>query len=253
MSEVEFSVSEGIAVITINRPEARNAINAAVALAIADATDQIDQRSDVSVAILTGAGGYFSAGMDLKAFLRGENVKPRGRGLAGLTNASIRKPLIAAVEGYALAGGFEMALACDLIVASEAAKFGVPEVKRGLVANAGGLVRLPRQLPYRIALELVLTGEMKSAQELYAHGLINRIAPEGQALNAALELARTIAANGPMATIVSKQVMKESQDWPSTEVFERQDAFTMPVFKSNDAREGALAFAEKRKPVWTGT
>lgn len=253
MSEVEFSVSDGIAVITINRPEARNAVNAAVALAIADATDQIDQRADVSVAILTGAGGNFSAGMDLKAFLRGENVKPRGRGLAGLTNASIRKPLIAAVEGYALAGGFEMALACDLIVASETAKFGVPEVKRGLVANAGGLVRLPRQLPYRVALELVLTGDMVSAKELHAHGLINRIAPEGQALNAALELARTIAANGPMATIVSKQVMKESQDWPSTEVFERQDAYTMPVFKSNDAREGAQAFAEKRKPVWTGT
>lgn len=253
MSEVDFSVSEGIAIITINRPEAKNAINAAVALAIADATDRIDQRSDISVAILTGAGGSFSAGMDLKAFLRGENVKPRGRGLAGLTNAVVRKPLIAAVEGYALAGGFEIALACDLIVAAETAKFGLPEVKRGLVANAGGLVRLPRQLPYRIALELVLTGAMVPAKELHAHGLINRIAPEGQALNVALELARVIAANGPMATVVSKQVMKESQDWLSTEVFERQDVYTQPVFKSNDAREGALAFAEKRTPVWTAT
>lgn len=252
MSELEFTVSEGVAVITINRPEAKNAINAAVALAIADATDQIDQRSDVSVAILTGAAGVFSAGMDLKAFLRGENVKPRGRGLAGLTNATVRKPLSAAVEGYALAGGFELALACDLIVAAETAKFGLPEVRRGLVANAGGLVRLPRQLPYRIAMELVLTGAMVSARELHAHGLINRVAPEGQALDAALDLARTIAANGPMATMVSKQVMKESQDWASTELFERQDAYTMPVFRSNDAREGALAFAEKRKPVWAG-
>jgi enoyl-CoA hydratase len=253
MSEVEFSVSDGVAIITINRPQARNAVNAAVALAIADATDQIDNRSDISVAILTGAGGNFSAGMDLKAFLRGENVKPYGRGLAGLTNAAVRKPLIAAIEGYALAGGFEMALACDLIVASESARFGLPEVKRGLVANAGGLVRLPRQLPYRIALELVLTGDMVSARELHAHGLINRIAPEGQALAVALELARKIAANGPLATMVSKQVVKESQDWPSTEVFARQDAYTQPVFKSNDAREGALAFAEKRAPVWTAT
>lgn len=253
MSEVEFTVSDGVAIITINRPEAKNAVNAAVALAIADATDQIDLRSDISVAILTGAGGNFSAGMDLKAFLRGENVKPYGRGLAGLTNASVRKPLIAAVEGYALAGGFEMALACDLIVASESAKFGLPEVKRGLVANAGGLVRLPRQLPYRIALEMVLTGDMTSAQELHAHGLINRLAPDGQALNVALELARKIAANGPLATVVSKQVMKESQDWPSTEVFARQDVYTLPVFKSNDAREGALAFSEKRKPVWSAT
>jgi enoyl-CoA hydratase len=253
MSEVEFSVSEGIATITINRPEARNAVNAAVALAIADATDQIDQRSDISVAILTGAGGTFSAGMDLKAFLRGENVKPHGRGLAGLTNASIRKPLIAAVEGYALAGGFEMALACDLIVAAETAKFGLPEVKRGLVANAGGLVRLPRQLPYRIALELVLTGDMVSARELHSYGLINRVTGEGQAMEGALALARSIVANGPMATAVSKQVVKDSQDWPSDQLFERQDVYTLPVFKSNDAREGASAFAEKRKPAWTGS
>jgi len=253
MSEVEFSVSEGVATITINRPEARNAVNAAVAMAIADATDQIDQRPDISVAILTGAGGSFSAGMDLKAFLRGENVKPYGRGLAGLTNASIRKPLIAAVEGYALAGGFEMALACDLIVASETSKFGLPEVKRGLVANAGGLVRLPRHLPYRVALEMVLTGDMVPAQVMHAHGLINRLAPEGGALGVALELARAIAANGPLATAVSKQVVKESQDWPSAEWFARQDPYTLPIFKSNDAREGALAFAEKRKPLWTGT
>jgi enoyl-CoA hydratase len=253
MSEVDFAVNDGVATITINRPEARNAVNAAVALAIADATDQIDRRADIAVAVITGAGGTFSAGMDLKAFLRGENVKPYGRGLAGLTNAAIRKPLIAAVEGYALAGGFEMALACDLIVAAETAKFGLPEVKRGLVANAGGLVRLPRQLPYRVALELVLTGDMVPARALHAHGLINRLAPEGQALAVALELARSIAANGPLATAVSKQVIRESQDWPSTEVFERQDVYTQPVFRSNDAREGARAFAEKRMPVWTGS
>jgi enoyl-CoA hydratase len=253
VSEVLFDVRDGVATITINRPEARNAVNAAVALAIADATDQIDQRQDVAVAVLTGAGGSFSAGMDLKAFLRGENVKPYGRGLAGLTNAKIRKPLIAAVEGYALAGGFEMALACDLIVASETSKFGLPEVKRGLVANAGGLVRLPRHLPYRVALEMVLTGDMVSAQFLQSHGLVSRVAPEGGALEAAMVLARSIAANGPLATAVSKQVMQEQQDWPSTELFARQDVYTLPVFKSNDAREGASAFAEKRQPVWSGT
>lgn len=252
MSDVNFEVADGIATITINRPEARNAVNAAVALAIADATDQIDQRDDIQAAILTGAGGAFSAGMDLKAFLRGENVKPYGRGFAGLTDAKIRKPLIAAVEGPALAGGFEMALACDLIVASETSKFGLPEVKRGLVANAGGLVRLPRQLPYRLALELVLTGDTISAQELLAHGLINRVAPAGQVLAVARQLAATIAANGPMAVAVSKRVMQASQDWPSTELFERQNAYTLPVFKSDDAKEGATAFAEKRKPVWTG-
>jgi enoyl-CoA hydratase len=252
MSEVIFEVADGVAVLTINRPEAKNAVNAAVALAIADATDQIDRRSDIQVAILTGAGGTFSAGMDLKAFLRGEDVKPRGRGFAGLTNAAIRKPLIAAVEGHALAGGFEMALACDLIVASESSKFGLPEVKRGLVANAGGLVRLPRQLPYRVALELVLTGSTVSAQELLSHGLINRVAPVGQSLAVARELAMIIAANGPMAVAVSKRVMQESQDWLSTELFDRQNEYTMPVFKSADAKEGATAFAEKRKPTFIG-
>lgn len=252
MDEVIFEVNDGIAVITINRPDVRNAVNAAVALGIADAVDQIDQRKDIQAGILTGAGGIFSAGMDLKAFLRGEDVKPYGRGLAGLTNATIRKPLIAAVEGSAFAGGFEMALACDLIVASETSMFGLPEVKRGLVANAGGLVRLPRQLPYRIALELVLTGAPIRAQDLLAHGLINRIAPVGHVLATARELAATIAENGPVAIAVSKQVMRESQDWPSTELFDRQNQYTMPVFKSADAKEGATAFAEKRKPVWTG-
>jgi len=251
MPEVELAVEDGIATITINRPEARNSVNEAVALAVAEATEQIDERPDIKIAILTGAGGTFCAGMDLKAFLRGENVKPRGRGFAGLACAIVRKPLIAAVEGYALAGGFELALACDLIVASEAAKFGLPEVKRGLVANAGGLIRLPRQLPYRIALELVLTGAIISAGELHSHGLINRVTPEGAALDVARHLARTIAENGPLAVAVSKRVMQESQDWATSEMFARQDAYTQPVFKSADAREGASAFAEKRKPVWT--
>lgn len=250
---VEFVVEDSVAIITINRPDARNSVNAAVAEAIADRTEEVDSRSDIRVAILTGQGANFCAGLDLKAFLAGENVRPRGRGFAGMTRAMIRKPTIAAVEGYALAGGFELALACDLIVAAEGAKFGLPEVKRGLVANAGGLVRLPRQLPYRLAMEWVLTGRMLTAAELLARGLINRVTGDGGALAAARELATAILANAPLAVAVSKQVLRDSQDWTSAELFARQDEITMPIFQSDDAREGAKAFAEKRKPVWRGT
>jgi len=249
---VLFDAQDGIAVITINRPDARNSVNRAVAEGIAKALDELEARADLKVGILTGAGGNFCAGMDLKAFLRKENVRIEGRGFAGLAEARIGKPLIAAVEGYALAGGFELALACDLIVASREARFGLPEVKRGLVANAGGLVRLPRQLPYRIAMQLALTGDTVSAGSLATYGLLNDIVEPGAALEAALVLARTIAANGPMALSVSKQVIQQSQDWTSGEMFERQGALTAPVFASADAREGATAFAEKRKPVWRG-
>jgi enoyl-CoA hydratase len=190
--------------------------------------------------------------MDLKAFLRGEAVKLPGTGLAGMTQAKLGKPFIAAVEGFALAGGFELALACDMIVASEEAKFGLSEVKRGLVANAGGLVRLPRQLPIKIASELVLTGDMFPASRLAAHGVVNRLVAAGEALPAEMEIARTISDNGPMAVSVSRQVLNESLGWPLHELFERQNEITAAVFKSADAREGAAAFAEKRAPVWRG-
>jgi enoyl-CoA hydratase len=252
MSEVEFEVRDGVGVITINRPEARNAVNGAVAAQLAEITASIDTRADVRVAILTGAGGNFCSGMDLKAFLNREDVKPRGRGFAGMIRATIDKPMIAAIEGYALAGGFEIALACDLIVAASTARFGLPEVKRGLVANAGGLVRLPAQIPYRIAMELVLTGAMADAARMAALGLVNRVVPEGEALAEALRLAADISANGPLAVITSKRVMRDSRDWSSGEAFDRQDAYTAPVFASEDAREGARAFAEKRQPQWTG-
>jgi enoyl-CoA hydratase len=249
---VEFTVEDGIAVITIARPEARNAIDRETALGVAQAIQRIESEEAVRVAVLTGAGGTFCAGMDLKAFLRGEVVRLPGTGLAGMTQAKLTKPYIAAVEGYALAGGFELALACDLIVAAEDAKFGLSEVKRGLVANAGGLVRLPRQLPLKIASELVLTGEMYAASVLAAHGLINKVVASGEALQTALGMARSIAANGPMAVAVSKRVLNESIDWQSGELFERQYKITDAVFASADAREGATAFAEKRKPVWRG-
>lgn len=251
-SEVLVESSDGILTITINRPEARNAMTLAAATAIAAALDELDSRGELRIGILTGAGGNFCAGMDLKGFLRGERPSIPGRGFGGLTRKPPVKPLIAAVEGYALAGGFELVLACDLVVASEAAQFGVPEVKRGLAATAGGLVRLPRQLPYRIALELALTGDMFPARRAYEYGLVNRLVPAGGALEEARRLAATIADNGPLSVAASKRVIVESQDWSAAETWDRQAALTEHVFTSADAREGSAAFAEKRKPAWQG-
>lgn len=250
--ELLVEYRDSIQILTINRPEKRNACTKAVAEGVAAALDELERRDDLRVAIITGAGGTFCAGMDLKGFLKGERPTIPGRGFAGVTEAPPKKPLIAAVEGYALAGGFELALACDLIVAANNAKFGLPEVKRGLVAAAGGLLRLQRQLPERIALELVLTGDTFEATRAYVLGLVNCLTQPGQALQGALEFAKKIAANGPLAIAASKQVMRASPDWHSSEAFERQRAITDPVFMSADAREGASAFAEKRKPIWQG-
>ncbi|BDB24336.1 crotonase/enoyl-CoA hydratase family protein [Cupriavidus sp. P-10] len=238
--------------ITMNRPQARNAMDFETATALAAAIDQLESRDDLAVAILTGAGGTFCSGMDLKGFLEGKRPSLPGRGFGGLTEKLPRKVLIAAVEGYALAGGFELALACDLIVSSKAARFGLPEVKRGLVAGAGGLMRLPRRVPYHIAMEYALTGNMLGAEQAHAYGLINRLTEPGEALQGALALAGEIVANGPLAVAVSKQIVAESADWSNEEMFERQRPLLAPVFTSADAREGAAAFAEKRKPVWTG-
>ncbi|WP_321926654.1 crotonase/enoyl-CoA hydratase family protein [Paraburkholderia guartelaensis] len=250
--ELLIEFRDGIQILTINRPEARNACTKAVAEAIAAALDELEQRDDLLLAIITGAGGTFCAGMDLKGFLKGERPSLPGRGFAGLTEAPPRKPLIAAVEGYALAGGFEVVLASDLVVAASNAQFGLPEVKRGLCAAAGGLLRLQQQLPERIAMELVLTGDMFGAQRACEFGLVNRLTAPGEALAGALELAQKIVANGPLAVAASKRVMRESRDWSSTEMFARQREITDPVFASADAREGAAAFAEKRKAVWQG-
>ena len=181
---------DGVLVITINRPEAKNAVNGAVAAGIAAALDELDSSDDLRVGVLTGAGGVFSAGMDLKAFLTGEVPVIEGRGLGGLTEAPPRKPLIAAVEGWALAGGFELMLACDLVVAADTARFGVPEVKRALVAGAGAAVLLPQRIPRTIALELLLTGEPIPAQRAADLGLVNRLTPEGGALDGALRAGR---------------------------------------------------------------
>jgi len=250
--EVLIEHADRIAVITISRPHARNAINRAVAVALARALDELDERDDLTVGIITGAGGTFSAGMDLKAFLTGEDPYVDGKGFAGIAQAPPRKPLIAAVEGWALAGGCEIALACDLIVAARDAKFGIPEVKRGLVAGAGGLIRLPRRIPAGIAMELALTGDPLTAAEAHRLGLVNRLAEPGEALAGALELAARIAANAPLAVATSKQVIIEQQDWDMAGAWQQQAALTRPVFRSADAQEGARAFAEKRPPQWSG-
>ncbi len=253
MSEpVLTDVADGVAVITINRPEARNAVNGAVARGIAAAVEEFDNRKDVSVMILTGAGGYFSSGMDLKGFLSGDAPIAEGRGFGGIVERPPLKPIIAAVEGYALAGGFELVLACDLIVASEEAKFGLPEVRRGLVAGAGGLLRLPSRVSYHLAMEIALTGERIAADRLAFAGLISRLVPAGEALSAAKELAASVALGAPLALAASKRVIVESSDWSADEAFAKQTEVIRPIFGSKDSIEGATAFAEKRPPVWKG-
>jgi enoyl-CoA hydratase len=190
--------------------------------------------------------------MDLKAFVRGETPDIDGRGLCGITQTPPRKPLIGAVEGWALAGGFELLLACDLVVAGATARFGVPEVKRSLVAGAGGALILPRRIPLAIALELLLTGEPIDAPRAAAVGLINKVVEEGHALEAAVELATLIAANGPLAVAATKEIARGSGDWTLDEGRRQQNKIAGPVIRSEDAREGATAFAEKRAPVWRG-
>jgi enoyl-CoA hydratase len=243
---------ERVLLITINRPDQRNAVNAAVARGIADALDELDGDSELTLGILTGAGKGFCAGMDLKAFVAGESPYADDRGFAGITRRAASKPLIAAIEGFAVAGGLEVALSCDLIVAAKGAKLGIPEVKRSLVAAGGAMLRLPRVLPRNLAMELALTGDPITAERGYELGLVNRLAEPGQAVEAALQLAREITPNGPLALAASKKILVEAVDWPDSEFWERQGEITAPVMGSEDAREGAVAFAEKRAPVWKG-
>ncbi|MBB3048048.1 enoyl-CoA hydratase [Litorivivens lipolytica] len=245
-------VADGVMTITINRPNAKNAVNLDVAKGIAAAMDELDSNDGIQVAILTGAEGTFCSGMDLKAFVSGEMPFIEGKGFAGLVEALPKKPLIAAVEGFALAGGFELMLSCDLVVSANSAKFGIPEAKRGLVAAAGGLMRLPRQIAPRIAMELALTGDFIDANRAYELGLINRVVEPGTALEGAKALAKSIATNGPLAVIKSKQVILESQDWALDEMFPNQQKQVDVIFRSEDAIEGATAFAEKRAPNWKG-
>lgn len=242
-----------ILVLTFNRPDARNALTLAGSRRMVEALQELDGDETLRAGVLTGAEGHFCSGMDLKAFLRGERPYVEGHGYGGLTEKAPRKPLIAAVEGYALAGGFEAALACDMIVASTTARFGLPEVKRGLVAAAGGLLRLPRRIPYQIAMQCALTGDMLSAERAAQLGLVNELVEPGHALSTALKLAECIALNSPLAVEASKRIISASRDWLETDMFDRQAGIAAPVFASEDAQEGARAFAEKRSPRWSGS
>ena len=235
--EVLVSVEDGVMIVTINRPKAKNSVNLAVAKGIAAAMEELDSNDEIRAAILTGADNTFCAGMDLKAFVTGEMPIIKGRGFAGLCEQPPKKPLIAAVEGF---------------VVADNAKFGIPEAKRGLAAAAGGLMRLPRQIPSRVAMEMALTGDFISAQRAYDLGLVNKVVEAGGALEGAKAFARSIAANGPMAVIASKQVVINSQDWQQNDMFPEQAKIVDPVFSSKDAIEGATAFAEKRAPNWKG-
>jgi enoyl-CoA hydratase len=241
-----------VLLITLNRPEVRNAVNAALAEGVAGALEELDGDESLSVGVLTGAGGFFCAGMDLGAFVKGESPWFGDRGFAGIAQRSAEKPLIAAIEGFALAGGLEIALACDLIVAAQGAKMGIPEVKRSLVAAGGALLRLPRRMPYHVVMELALTGDFFPAERFHELGLVNRLAEPGAAVDVALELAGTLAKNGPLALVAAKRILQEQFDWSSSEMWGKQAEIAGPVMASEDAKEGSSAFKEKREPVWTG-
>jgi enoyl-CoA hydratase len=241
-----------VLIITLNRPEVRNSVNAALAEGVAAALDELDSDGELSVGILTGAGGFFSAGMDLGAFVKGESPNVPDRGFAGIAQRASEKPLIAAIEGFAVAGGLEIALACDLIVAAEGAKLGIPESKRSLVAAGGALLRMPQRMPYHAVMELALTGDTFPAERFHELGLVNRLAPPGSAVDVAIELAEAIGRNGPLALAAAKRILQEQFDWSAQEMWEKQGAIAGPVMVSEDAKEGALAFKEKREPQWQG-
>src|SRR5262245_51644608 len=249
---LRYEVREHVLVLTLNRPQAKNAFNNALSQALSDALDRFEDDPQLRVAILTGAGGTFSAGMDLKAVLTGEQSFTKKRGGFVIMTLPPNKPLIAAVEGYAVAGGMELALSCDLIVATSEAKFGLPEVKRGLVAVGGALFRLPKRIPYHVTMELALTGELISAERAQQLGLVSQVVQPGAALAAALELARRIAQNGPLAVAATKQILAKAYEWHEENAWKEQHKLARPALRSKDATEGARAFAEKRPPVWRG-
>ncbi|QSR32189.1 enoyl-CoA hydratase [Nocardioides sp. S5] len=251
--DVVVTAESGVLIITLNRPAQRNAMTLDIARVVASSMRRLDNDPNLRVGVLTGAGGVFCAGMDLKRFQSGERPFIEGRGFGGLVECPPDKPLIAAVEGWALGGGFELVLACDLVVASQTAKFGLPEVKRGLVARAGGIFRVAQALPRAIALEMLLTGEPIDAQKGHALGLVNHLVDEGKAVEKATVIATAIGANAPLAVRASKALSRAARTWTDDEAFERQPSLTDPVFASNDAREGASAFAERRAPRWTGS
>ena len=246
-----------VLVVTLNRPEARNAVNAELSQGLGDALERADTDPDIRAVVLTGAGDKtFCAGADLKAISRGEALNPPGTeqwGFAGFVNHPISTPVIAAVNATSLGGGTELVLACDLVVAAESAKFGLPEVRRGLMAAAGGLIRLPEQLPRKVAMHLILTGEPIDAQTALRWGLVNEVVPDDRVLAVAIELAETIASNAPLAVQASKRIALGVLDGelPHERAAWRANNDEMiALMSSEDAMEGPMAFAEKRTPVW---
>jgi enoyl-CoA hydratase len=248
MSEVRTERIGSTLLITIDRPQARNAVNAAVAAGLAATLDELEADPTLRAGVLTGAENTFSAGMDLKAALKGESPEIPGRGFGGLTEAELSKPLIAAVEGFAMGGGFELALGCDLIVAAEDAKFGLPEVKRGLIAAGGGVIRLPKRIPHHLAMEFLLTGEPVTGRRAGELGLVNRVTPNGDAAAVALQLAEKLAENAPLALAAVKKIVRGSE----AEAVAVQREEMKNLMQSADVREGMTAFAERRAPKWTG-
>jgi enoyl-CoA hydratase/carnithine racemase len=254
-----FERRDHVGIVTLNRPKALNAVNADLAIAAGAALEQAQTDPEVRAVVITGAGRGFCAGADLKEIARGRPIEDRDHrewGFGGIVQHWIDKPTVAAVNGFAMGGGTEIALACDLAVIDETASLGLPEVKRGIFAAAGGVIRLQRQIPMKVALETVLTGEPMSAARAYELGLVNRVAPEGTSLDVALELAGAIAANAPISVQQSKRVVHTTyaagSDWES-EVWRINREAAKIVFASSDAREGPTAFAEKREPRWTGS
>jgi enoyl-CoA hydratase len=237
-----------VLLITLNRPDAMNAINGALANGLWNAVQRLNDDPGLTAGVLTGAGRGFSAGMDLKAFARGEDIGPM---MTFIQNGS-KKPLIGAIEGFALAGGLELALSCDLLVAAKGVKLGIPEVGVGLFAAGGGLLRLPARVGYGKAMEMAITGDPITAEEGLAFGLIARLTEKGEAVAAAMTLAERIARNAPLAVAASKQLVKATLGATEAEFWKVQETH-MGVFVSNDAKEGPKAFAEKRPPEWTGS
>ncbi|MBT0566839.1 crotonase/enoyl-CoA hydratase family protein [Williamsia sp. CHRR-6] len=243
---------ESILLITINREQRRNSFDGATAHALEAALDAYEDDSTLRVAVITGAGPTFSAGQDLKAAAVGDYGSTERRGGFGIMAQPPTKPIIAAVEGDALAGGFELCLACDLIVATEATRMGLPEAARGLIAVGGGLFRLPKRIPHNVAVELALTGKPQPASEFHRLGLVSRITPVGGAVDAALELAGDIAAAGPLSVIASKQILAHAHEWTDEQGWAEQMVYAKPVMDSEDLKEGLAAFAQKRAPQWKG-